>query len=70
MSEFKTSISVSGKLEKLRFAVRETGVSRHNGDQIRVHLNSLQYDSALIYRGVSGGPELGPHDTERRSSLG
>ena len=30
-----------------------------------------QYDSgAVMYGGFQGGPQLGPHDAERRQSLG
>ena len=37
---------------KFTFAVRETGVSRHNGGLIK---GPPQYDSAVMVRGVSGG---------------
>ena len=28
------------------------------------------HDSAVMYGGFQGGPQLGPHDAERRQSLG
>ena len=49
-------------------AVREIGVSRHNGDPIKVPLKAPQYDSGVIVRGFQGVPQLGTHDAERRYS--
>ena len=42
--------------KKITSAVRETGASRHNGAPILIP----QYDSAVMVRGVSGEPYIGP----------
>ena len=48
-------------------AVRQNSVSRCNGAPIK---ETPQYDSAVMIRGVSGGPQMGLHDAEKRQSLG
>ena len=40
--------------------IRETGVSRHNGGPSKGLPLTSQYDSAMIVRGVSGRPSIGP----------
>lgn len=49
-------------------AVRETGVSRHNGFSIFRHIPSVQQCCDVL--GFQGGIQPGPHVAERRQSLG
>ena len=57
-----------GQLENLILAVRETGVSPHNGAQLRAPLNP-QCNSAVMYGGLQGGPKLVLHDAETLTAI-
>ena len=46
----------------------ETIVSRYNGNPIKDPPWTPQYDSAVTVQGVSEGPQLESHDSERRFS--
>ena len=64
-------IDLSAKLEKLTTAVREAGVSRHDGLKLRAPpLNPPNIILLWLYEEISGGPSIDPHDAEGRQSLG
>ena len=50
-------------------AVRETGVFRHHGGLIKSSSETPRYDRAVMMKGVSGVPSIGPLDAERHLSL-
>ena len=57
------------KLKKVTSFVRETRISRHNGET-REGLSLIpQYDRAVIVLGTFSSNDA-PHDAERRQSLG
>ena len=63
---FTTVVNHRRGLAKITSSVREAGVSRHNGRLIKGLPQTPQYGGAVMIRGVSGSPHLGPHDAERR----
>ena len=61
--------SVASRLsvqEKLHTAVLESRASRHHGGQFRAPLKHFEHGSTIWYRGVSGGPSIGPYYIQRR----
>ena len=41
-----------------------------NEERARWDIENILKNSAVMYGGFQGGPQLGPHDAERRQSLG
>jgi len=52
-----------------RIAVRETGVSRHRGDQLKNPWNPSGHHITVVLRGLKVGPQLHPHYAESLQSV-
>ena len=65
MESGEKNVALFLRLDKLIFAVREAGVSWHDGGPIKgPHLSSLIRQCCDV-RGASEDPQLGPDDAER-----
>ena len=70
VAHFSAKWRIAIRLGIVTLAVRETRISRHNGGPIKGPHNPPLYDSPVMYGWFQGDHQLGPHDAEKRQTLG